>query len=124
ALRFGKGKITVVPISETGKRKPESKEERENILSAISNPKSEMPFSTGWHCAVCDLDIRPPTPGLLSFNNPLGACPECRAFGRTIAIYVNKVIPDRRLTITQGVVRFVLGPVFGESQKALFRACA
>src|SRR5437763_3142870 len=38
ALRFGKGKINVVPISETGKRKPESKEEKENILSAISNP--------------------------------------------------------------------------------------
>src|SRR5205809_7633043 len=123
ALRFGKGKINVVPISEPEKRKPESKEEKENILSAISNPKSEMPFSTGWHCAHCDLDIRPPTPGLFSFNNPLGACPECRGFGRTIAIDLNKAIPDSSLTIKDGVVRVFRGAEFGESQKDLLRAC-
>src|SRR5947207_11786531 len=124
ALRFGKGKINVVPISETRKRKPESKEEKENTLSPIRNPQSEMPFSIGWHCAHCDLDIRPPTPGLFSFNNPLGACPECRGFGRTIAIDLNKAIPDRSLTIKDGVVRVFRGAEFGESQKDLLRACA
>src|SRR5207253_7630609 len=79
---------------------------------------------TGWHCAHCDIDIRPPTPGLFSFNNPLGACPECRGFGRTIAIDLNKAIPDRSLSITQGVVRVFRGAEFGESQKDLLRACA
>ncbi len=91
------------------------------------NPKSEideLPFSTGWHCAHCDIDIRPPTPGLFSFNNPLGACPECRGFGRTIAIDLNKAIPDRSLSIAQGVVRVFRGEEFGESQKDLLRACA
>src|SRR5207253_984293 len=89
--------------------------------SAARNPKSEMPSSTGWHCAHCDLDIRPPTPGLFSFNNPLGACPECRGFGRTIAIDLNKAIPDRSLTIKDGVVRVFRGAEFGESQKDLLR---
>src|SRR4029077_9725547 len=84
----------------------------------------ELPFSTGWHCAWCDLDIRPPTPGLLSFNNPLGACPECRGFGRTISIDLNKAIPNRRLNIKEGVVRVFRGAEFGESQKDLLRACA
>ncbi len=116
ALRFGKGKVNVIAIPETGKRKPE--------LSAIRYPLSEIPFSTGWHCAWCDLDIRPPTPGLLSFNNPLGACPECRGFGRTISIDLNKAIPNRRLSIKQGVVRVFRGTEFGESQKDLLRACA
>jgi excinuclease ABC subunit A len=83
-----------------------------------------MPFSTGWHCAHCDLDIRPPTPGLFSFNNPLGACPECRGFGRTIAIDLKKAIPNRGLSIKQGVVRVFRGAEFGESQKDLLRACA
>src|SRR4030095_16657532 len=83
-----------------------------------------LPFSTGWHCAWCDLDIRPPTVGLFSFNNPLGACPDCRGFGRTIAIDLNKAIPDRSLTIKQGVVRVFRGAEFGESQKDLLRACA
>src|SRR5437868_4855281 len=112
ALRFGKGKVNVIATSETGN------------LSAIRDPQSEIPFSTGWHCPHCDLDIRPPTPGLFSFNNPLGACPECRGFGRTIAIDLDKAIPDRSLSIAQGAVRVFRGQEFGESQKDLLRACA
>ncbi len=112
ALRFGKDRINV--IAETGDRKAEKK----------NSPISETPYSTGWHCAHCDLDIRPPTPGLFSFNNPTGACPECRGFGRTIAIDLNKAIPDRSLSIAQGAVRVFRGEEMGESQKDLLRACA
>jgi excinuclease ABC subunit A len=114
ALRFGKGKINVIRLENGG----------ENRQSASGNQHSEFPFSTGWHCPHCDLDIRPPTPGLFSFNNPLGACPECRGFGRTIAIDLNKAIPDRSLSIAQGAVRVFRGEEMGESQKDLLRACA
>ena len=102
ALRFGKDQINFVDLES----------------------KKEHPFSTGWHCAHCDLDIRPPTPGLFSFNNPLGACPACRGFGRTIAIDLNRAIPDRALSIAQGAVRVFRGEEMGESQKDLLRACA
>ena len=102
ALRFGKDRINFV----------------------VLETKKESPFSTGWHCAHCDLDIRPPTPGLFSFNNPLGACPLCRGFGRTIAIDLNKAIPDRTLSISQGAVRVFRGEEMGESQRDLMRACA
>jgi len=102
ALRFGKGKVNIVDLE----------------------AKAEHPFSTGWHCPHCDIDIRPPTPGLFTFNNPLGACPECRGFGRTITIDLNKAIPDRSLSIKQGVVRVFRGNEFGNSQKDLLRACA
>src|SRR5256714_10635081 len=109
ALRFGKDKINVIPLHP----------------SSSANPaRTAHPFSIGWHCAHCDLDIRPPSPGLFSFNNPLGACPECRGFGRTIAIDLNKAIPDRTLSLAQGAVRVFRGQEFGESQKDLLRACA
>jgi excinuclease ABC subunit A len=108
ALRFGKDKINVIPLAS------------ELHPSSLS----PHPFSTGWHCAHCDLDIRPPTPGLFSFNNPLGACPTCRGFGRTIAIDLNKAIPDRSLSIAQGAVRVFRGEEMGESQRDLVRACA
>ena len=61
---------------------------------------------------------------MFSFNNPLGACPQCRGFGRTIAIDLNKAIPDRSLSIAEGAVRVFRGQEFGESQKDLLRACA
>jgi excinuclease ABC subunit A len=118
ALRFGKGRINVIPATvEAGVSPAISK-------TAVATTASAIPFSTGWHCAHCDLDTRPPTPGLFSFNNPLGACPECRGFGRTIAIDLNKAIPDRSLSIKQGVVRVFRGAEFGESQKDLLRASA
>ncbi len=101
ALRFGKDRVNFVN-AEIGK---------------------ECPYSTGWHCAHCDLDIRPPTPGLFSFNSPLGACPECRGFGRTIAIDLNRAIPDRSVSISAGAVRVFRGEEMGESQKDLLRAC-
>ena len=102
ALRFGKDRINVIDL-ESGE---------------------ECPYSTGWHCAHCDLDIRPPTPGLFSFNSPLGACPECRGFGRTIAIDLHRAIPDRSVSISAGAVRVFRGEEMGESQKDLLRACA
>jgi excinuclease ABC subunit A len=119
ALRFGKDKINVI-----AERGTQNAERGDKGNSAFRTPHSEFPFSTGWHCAHCDLDIRPPTPGLFSFNNPLGACPTCRGFGRTIAIDLNRAIPDRSLSIAGGVVRAFQGQQFGESQKDLLRACA
>ena len=114
ALRFGKDRVNVIVLPP--EPRPTSHDSRLSIL--------EHPFSTGWHCAHCDLDIRPPTPGLFSFNNPLGACPECRGFGRTIAIDLNRAIPDRALSVAQGAVRVFRGEEMGESQKDLLRACA
>jgi excinuclease ABC subunit A len=105
ALRFGKDKL--------------------NLIEVLHPSSFRLhPFSSGWHCAHCDIDIRPPSPGLFSFNNPLGACPQCRGFGRTIAIDLNKALPDRSLSIKQGVVRVFRGAEFGESQRDLLRACA
>ncbi len=102
ALRFGKGRIKFVN-PETG---------------------AEESFSTGWHCARCDLDIKPPTPGLFSFNNPQGACPQCRGFGRTIAIDLDRALPDKRLSIARGVVKPFQSGQSAECQRDLLRAAA
>jgi len=83
ALKYGKGQLTIVGL----------------------NPVEEHRFSKGWHCPYCDIDIRPPSPGLFSFNNPLGACPACRGFGRTIGIDLDRAMPDKRKSIADGVVK-------------------
>ncbi len=132
ALRFGKGKINIIALSENAQRTTHNAQRSTNhgpVRRSLGEGGSaitdhHLPFSTGWHCAHCDLDVRSPTPGLFSFNNPLGACPECRGFGRTIAIDLNKAIPNRSLSIKQGVVRVFRGAEFGESHKDLLRACA
>lgn len=101
ALRLGQGKIQVV--------------EAESLTA--------HPFSTGWHCAHCDRDLRPPSPGLFSFNHPLGACPTCRGFGRTVGIDFQRALPDRTLSIAEGVVRPFQSGFSRECQQDLLRHC-
>jgi len=66
---------------------------------------SQRRFSTDLHCPDCDRHYADPTPGLFSFNSPVGACPGCRGFGRTIGIDLRLVIPDESLTLRGGAIR-------------------
>ena len=100
ALHFGKGLVRVMD--------PEA-------------PGGEVSFSSHWHCAACDVELRPPTPGLFSFNNPLGACPQCRGFGRTIGIDLERALPDKSLSISEGVVKAFQGETYSECQRDLLR---
>ncbi len=65
----------------------------------------ELGFSEGLHCPTCDRPFRRATPGLFSFNSPIGACETCRGFGRTIEIDLDRVIPDYDLSIEDGAIR-------------------
>ncbi|MBB5035653.1 excinuclease ABC subunit UvrA [Prosthecobacter vanneervenii] len=98
ALRYGKGKV------------------------AVSIDDKTLHFSTDWSCADCGITLPAPTPGLFSFNSPIGACPTCRGFGRTLGLDMRKAIPDESLSINQGLVRPFQGSTYGESQLDLERA--
>ena len=89
----------------------------------IIDPESGKlhPFSSGWHCAHCDEDIRPPSPGLFSFNSALGACPACKGFGRIIGIDFQRVMPDKSLSILDGVIRPFQSGQSAECQDDLLR---
>ena len=67
--------------------------------------------------------FRPASPALFSFNSPVGACPECRGFGRVIGLDWQKIIPNPALTLAEGAIAPFQGTVYGESQKDLTRAC-
>jgi excinuclease ABC subunit A len=70
-------------------------------------PDRLLRFSTELSCAQCrpSAGIPAATPNLFSFNSPIGACPECRGFGRTIGVDLDLVIPNPKLTIAQGAIK-------------------
>ena len=45
-----------------------------------------------------------PSDQLFSFNSPLGACPTCGGFGRTVGIDEHLVVPDTSLSVYGGAV--------------------
>ena len=52
-----------------------------------------------------------PTEHLFSYNSPLGACPVCGGYGKTIGIDESLVIPDPTLSIYQGAIACWRGEV-------------
>jgi len=106
AYHFGKGKLAIhpLPISD----------------DAVSRAQA---FSRSLHCARCDIEYKEPSTALFSFNNPVGACPTCRGFGRSISIDYNRALPDRSKTLAGGVVRPWQTGHGLESQRDLLRMC-
>jgi excinuclease ABC subunit A len=101
AYHFGKGKLSIDFLDGTRPRR----------------------FSNRWHCPDCDLEYREPTPALFSFNNPLGACPTCRGFGRTITIDYARAVPDRSLPLAGGAVKPWQTGHSAECQEDLAKFC-
>ncbi|MDL2256126.1 excinuclease ABC subunit UvrA [Parabacteroides sp. OttesenSCG-928-K15] len=58
-----------------------------------------------------------PTEMMFSFNNPVGACPQCEGYGKVIGIDENLVVPDKSLSVFQGAVVCWKGEVMSEWQK-------
>ncbi len=101
SLDLGKGTIAVVD--------PDSGERAE--------------FSRGWHSPESGTTLKAPVPSLFSFNHPLGACPACRGFGRTIGIDIDKAMPDKSLSIAEGLIKAFQGNSYYECEEDLER-CA
>ena len=89
------------------------------LISPEGNLKK---FSTHWINPTTGFTLTPPSASLFSFNSPLGACPHCRGFGKTIGIDLTKAIPDPSLTIKQGCVQPFTTTRGAECQSDLLRA--
>ena len=74
-------------------------------LAVHTEVLAQQRFSRHFHCAACDAEYRDPSPALFSFNNPVGACPECKGFGRIISIDYRLAMPDLTKSIAGGVVK-------------------
>jgi excinuclease ABC subunit A len=58
----------------------------------------------GLTCAACGTEHPEPSPGLFSFNSPVGACDACRGFGRVMAIDWDKVFDEDKSMADGGIL--------------------
>jgi excinuclease ABC subunit A len=82
-----------------------------------------VPVARGLVCPSCARSFDPPRPGLFSYQSPIGACPSCRGFGRTIGIDWDKVFPDGRRTLATGAIRPWSGKSTTWERKVLKKFC-
>jgi excinuclease ABC subunit A len=83
---------------------------RAELRAEAAGPEADdgakhVTLGRGLVCPSCARSFDPPRPGLFSYNSPLGACTECRGFGRVIAVDWDKVIPDKDKSIADGAIK-------------------
>lgn len=61
-------------------------------------------FSKRLMCPTTGISYSDPAPNNFSFNSPQGACPRCKGLGFINEIDLNKVIPDRGMSIHAGAI--------------------
>ena len=78
----------------------------EGRVSIVTVPREgeaqELEFSQKYACEEHGISFPELEPRMFSFNNPIGACPECAGIGNMQRISVNKMIPHPELTLREG----------------------
>jgi excinuclease ABC subunit A len=84
---------------------------------------ADVAFDRRFNCSTCRTLFPEPTPALFSANSPIGACPECEGFGRTVELDLEKVIPDPGLSLRQGLIAPWRTPAYVEMKTWMLK-CA
>ena len=61
-------------------------------------------YSKHLMCPVTGLAYKEPDPHNFSFNSPQGFCPKCKGLGVVSCVDVDKVVPDRTLSVYDGAL--------------------
>jgi excinuclease ABC subunit A len=69
----------------------------------IDEAGERLAFARGLACAQCGAVYPEPSPGMFSFNSPVGACTACRGFGRVMGIDWDKVL-DTSKSLQEGAI--------------------
>ncbi len=86
ALRLSEGTALIVPMDGKGK-------------------KTEQLFSSSHSCSKCGYSLNELEPRLFSFNNPVGACPECDGLGVIQYFDPEKIIQNIDLSLPGGAIK-------------------
>lgn len=74
------------------------------IMIFDKDDNSAKYFSKRLMCPTSAIAYKDPAPNIFSFNSPEGACPKCKGLGYVNEIDLNKVIPNKKLSIHEGAI--------------------
>ncbi len=83
ALKISDGRVSIVTMPEEGEGE-------------------EYEFSQKYACEEHGISFPELEPRMFSFNNPIGACPECGGIGNMQRVSVEKLIPNKKLSLRDG----------------------
>ena len=81
------------------------------------NAKQARYFSRNLMCPSTGISYPLPEPNMFSFNSPKGMCPHCKGLGVIEEVNLDKLIPDKTLSIRKGAI----APIGEESKTWIFK---
>lgn len=91
------------------------KEGSESLLAVVYGKdmyRKALSFSSLNGCDTCKATLPEPVPLLFSFNNPVGACPECKGFGNILRYDEELIVSDKQLSLKRGAVNIWEKPAY------------
>ena len=77
----------------------------DGLVMIMEMPSGEVRhYSKRLMCPVTGLAYKEPDPHNFSFNSPQGFCPKCKGLGVVSCVDVDKVVPDRTLSVYDGAL--------------------
>ncbi len=133
AMKFGEGTMLLspltsgvvsksattesVPATKKVSRKKKTLANSEEVTDAnatsankgldTSDPSLDIVFSSTYACAKCGLSFPPPSPQLLSFNSPQGACQTCDGLGETFTFTEELLVTDPSKSLKNGAIELI-----------------
>ena len=77
-----------------------------NGIALASTNDNRILFSSNYSCPECGFSLPILEPRLFSFNNPLGACDECKGLGIKLKVDLDCLIVDENLSIKGGAIKY------------------
>jgi len=98
AMKHGKGIVMIQPF-------------KKNKSGNEEHGQAQY-FSRNLMCPTSGISYDEPQPNLFSFNSPYGACPKCNGLGVISEVDINKIIPNKKISIRKGAIT-PIGPYKG-----------
>ncbi len=78
-----------------------------NKKMETSDLSQDIVFSSTYACAKCGVSYPPPSPQLLSFNSPQGACKNCDGLGETFTFTEERLVTDDNKSLKNGAIDLI-----------------
>ncbi len=90
----------------------------EDVLMVLDNDSNKTRFfSRSLMCPTSGVSYPNPEPNNFSFNSPKGMCPKCKGLGKVYEVNLDKIVPNKTLSINQGA----LAPQGSQKQNWIFK---
>ena len=90
----------------------------EDVIMVLDNETNKTRyFSRSLMCPSSGISYPNPEPNNFSFNSPKGMCPKCKGLGKLYEVNLDKIVPNKSISINQGA----LAPQGTQKQNWIFK---